>query len=402
MRGQLLKTWNIKGLYIFDLRLLNPADRGQNIMLMLAVPFVSGRLGRLVFFYSLTFGRGQELSTIEGQITTFVVFSQVCISDLANSRTNASKSSYKKNCIFSTTFVFTCWNICLNIFDTVYFQGQVFPAAPRPTDSEPCGCPDQDVLKSIIHDLTFFMWMWTSSYSYFFMPFYVFPCVSGVCCWIWDGSGACVGVFLSQDPIYGEDICYEPVCPPGYFRLRTACLLNTSLLYGVWRVWLHGLLCSLQKQTEVLCDLLWSTLLWTKERPWGEDVMYTAIPYTVIIQYSVYRDRERLKRQSFWQIYSDILQFKDLVSACLHFHVSQICIVNTFLRSCPGVASTNASCVSRETFVTDATPSKSSKLRWLVPPRPWAEHLSRSSNSQVKRRDIMWQIITCSLRDKGI
>ena len=44
--------------------------------------------------------------------------------------------------------------------------GQVAPAAPRPTDSEPCGCPD---------------------------------------------------------PIYGADICYEPVCPPGYFRCCATC-----------------------------------------------------------------------------------------------------------------------------------------------------------------------------------
>mgnify|MGYP002804159069 FL=1 len=45
-------------------------------------------------------------------------------------------------------------------------RGQVVPASPRPTDSEPCGCPD---------------------------------------------------------PIYGSDICYEPVCPPGYFRCCATC-----------------------------------------------------------------------------------------------------------------------------------------------------------------------------------
>ncbi|CAE7623315.1 unnamed protein product [Symbiodinium sp. CCMP2456] len=44
--------------------------------------------------------------------------------------------------------------------------GTVVPAAPRPTDSQPCACPD---------------------------------------------------------PIYGNDICYEPVCPPGYFRCCATC-----------------------------------------------------------------------------------------------------------------------------------------------------------------------------------
>eukprot|EP00434_Breviolum_minutum_P034547 symbB.v1.2.030583.t1/scaffold3464.1/size56234/6 len=48
-------------------------------------------------------------------------------------------------------------------------SGQVVPASPRPTDSEPCGCPD---------------------------------------------------------PIYGSDICYEPVCPPGYFRQRCSTVFS--------------------------------------------------------------------------------------------------------------------------------------------------------------------------------
>ncbi|CAJ1350153.1 unnamed protein product [Effrenium voratum] len=54
-----------------------------------------------------------------------------------------------------------CWLLALRLG-----AGQVVPAAPRPTDSQPCPCPD---------------------------------------------------------PIYGEDICYEPVCPPGYFRCCATC-----------------------------------------------------------------------------------------------------------------------------------------------------------------------------------